>query len=307
VSSSSASPPSDSQKPRIPSPLQALLVWLTAALTMVGASVVVAAAAAAMVFAQGQNAAQTFMDPAKSPLTTSSTWIAVGTLANELAVVATLAVWWLILKPEAKSVFPLGRPAVLGVMGALFVVFGLAPLAEAAGELTHHLIGNEVTASLIVVNAARNATPWGMVLLLFALAVMPALAEEALFRGLLTAPFEHRFVLGVIVPSVLFGIFHLEPTQIAGTVILGVGFALARLCTGTLLTSAITHAVYNASVVVTVRYSDAVAEHQLDWRAVGAGAALAALGGLLLWRERRLLVARRSGGRPDLPSWTTFG
>jgi membrane protease YdiL (CAAX protease family) len=298
--------PSDPGGPRIPSPLQALLVWLTAAVTMVGASLMVAALAAAVVLARGQDAARALMDPTRSPLTTSTGWIALGTLANELAVVATLGVWWFILRPERRVVLPLGRPAVLGVIGALLVVFGLAPLAEAAGELTHRLIGNEVTSSLIVVNAARNATPGGLVLLLFALAVMPAIAEEALFRGLLTAPFEQRFALGLFVPSVLFGIFHLEPTQVAGTVILGVGFGLARLCTGTLVTGAIVHAVYNGAVVITVRYSDAVAEHQLDWRPIAAGVSLALLGAGLLWRERRLLLAKRVGGRPDLPSWSTF-
>jgi len=291
---------------RIPSPLQAFLIWLSAAVTMVAASLAVVAAAAASEVAQGKNPAQLLVDPAKSPLTTSATWIALGTIVNELAVVATLAVWWFILRPERRAVLPVGRPAVLGVFGALCLVFGLAPLAETAGELTHRLIGNQVTASLIVVNAAHDATPATLALLLFAIAILPALAEEALFRGVLTAAFERHFVIALIVPSVLFGLFHLEPTQIAGTIILGVGFALARLCTGTLATSAIAHAIYNASVVISVRYSDSIAQQKLDWRPVLAGAALAALGGVLLWRERRLLVARRLGVRPVLPSWSRF-
>jgi membrane protease YdiL (CAAX protease family) len=270
---------------------------------MVAASLGVAIAAGLSAAASGASPTQTLADPAKSPLVNSPTWISVGTIANEAAVVGTLLFWWWVLKPQREAVLPLGRPSLLGVVGAVLAVFGLAPLAEVAGELTHRLLGNEVTASHIVVNAARGASGAGVLLLFFSVAVLPALAEEALFRGLLTAPFEKRFVLGLVVPSVLFGLFHLEPTQVAGTIVLGVGFAAARLCTGTLLTGAIAHLLYNGAVVLAVRYSDAMAERELAWPPVLVGLGLAGLGSLLLWRERRVLLARRSGARVAMPSW----
>jgi len=270
---------------------------------MVGASLGVAVAAGVSAAASGASATQTLTDPAKSPLINSPTWISIGTIANETAVIGTLVLWGWLLKPEPKTVFPLSRPSLLGVVGALLAVFGLAPLAEVAGEMTHRLLGNEVTASHIVVNAARGASGAGLVLLFFSVAVLPALAEEALFRGLLTAPFEKRFVAGLIVPSILFGLFHLEPTQVAGTIVLGIGFAAARLCTGTLVAGAIAHLLYNGSVVLAVRYSDAMAERELNWIPVAIGLVLATCGALLLRRERRFLLARRAGGRVPLPSW----
>ena len=288
---------------RIPSPLQALLIWVTAAVAILGAGLGVASAAAASVAAAGQNPVTVLGDPKTSPLVNSATWIAIGTLANELAVLVTLAVWLWLLRTPLRIALPLGRPSLLGVIGAVLVVFGLAPLAEVMGELMHRLLGHDVTASRIVVNAARGASGPGLVLLLFALGVMPAVAEEAMFRGLITVPFERRFGLGLVVPSVLFGLFHLEPTQIAGTVVLGFGFAAARLCTGTLLAPAIAHLVYNTTVVLTVRFSDALVERKLDVVPVMVGVLLALGGAALLWRERRVLVARLAGGRATMPSW----
>lgn len=288
---------------RIPSPLQALLIWVTAAIAILGAGLGVASAAAATAAVSGQNPMLALGDPKTSPLINDPYWIAGGTIANEVAVLLTLGFWLWVLKTPLRIALPLGRPSLLGVLGAVLVVFGLAPLAEVMGELMHRLTAQDVTASRIVVNAARGASGSGVVLLVFALGVMPALAEEALFRGLITLPFERRFALGLVVPSFLFGLFHLEPTQIAGTVVLGVGFAAGRLCTGTLVTSVLAHLVYNTTVVLTVRYSDALVERQLDVVPVVVGLGLALGGGLLLWRERRVLVARYAGTREPMPSW----
>ena len=292
-----------SNSERIPSPLQALLVWLTAAVGIVASGLLVAAAAAGVVAAAGGDPVAVLGDAKTSPLTNSTGWIAGGTFANELAVLIVLGAWLWILKPPLRLALPLGRPTVLGVVGALLLVFGVAPVAEVMGELVHRLTRNETTASWIVVNAARNASGVGIVALVIALGVMPAIAEEALFRGLIPLPFARSFAWAVIAPSVLFGLFHLEPTQMAGTIVLGGAFAAGRLCTGTLVTSVIAHFVYNTTVVLTVRYTDALVERELDAVPVVVGLVIASGGALLLWRERRMLQARAAGGRASMPSW----
>jgi membrane protease YdiL (CAAX protease family) len=302
-STGDSAPETEADDARIPSVLQVLSIWLTAAMGILAAGLATAAVAAATSAAVGKSAIEALADPKTSPLVNSSTWISLGTVANEAAVLITLGVWLWLLKTPLRLALPLTRPSVLGVLGAVLLVFGLAPLAEVMGDLVHRLSGQSLTASRIVVNAARGATGPGVVLLVFGLGAMPALAEEALFRGLLTAPFERRFLLGLSVPSVLFGMFHLEPTQIAGTIVLGVAFAAARLCTGSLVTSMIAHFVYNTTVLLTVRYSDVLVERQLHLAPVLVGFGVAAVGAALLWRERRGLVAVREGGRASLPSW----
>jgi membrane protease YdiL (CAAX protease family) len=286
---------------RIPSPLQALLMWVTSAMAVVAAGFATAAVLALVMAARGQSPAKVLGNIEHSPLINDPTWIAAGTLANELAVVGAVILWMKLLKTPRPLLLPMARPSVLGVLAALLVVFGLAPLAEVAGELMRRLLNPDVTASRLVINAAKNASTGGLVFLLFGLAVMPALAEEALFRGLLTAPFERRFLLGLTIPSVLFGLFHLEPTQVAGTIILGVGFAAARLCTGTLVTGMIAHFVYNAAVIVTVRFTEATEHHEISAVPVLGGLGLCLVGALLLFRERRVLTTAEL--RVSRPSW----
>ncbi len=286
---------------RIPSPLQALLVWVTSAVAVIAAGFATAAVLAALIAAKGQSPVKVLGNLEKSPLINDPAWIAGGTVANELAVVAAVLIWMKLLKTPRSVALPIGLPSVLGVIGALLVVFGLAPLAELAGELTRRVLNPEVTASRLVMNAAHNANTAGLVFLLFGLAVMPALAEEALFRGLLTLPFEHRFALGLVVPSVLFGLFHLEPTQVAGTIVLGIGFGAARLCTGTLITGVIAHFIYNGAVIITVRYTVSDNQHELAFWPVIGGLVLVVGGALLLGRERRQILS--TGRRPTLPSW----
>ena len=160
---------------RIPSPLHAFLAWLTAAFALVVASLSMAAAAAASVAARGGDPVKVLGDPQRSPLVAEPLWIALGTLANELATLTTVGIWWLWLRPPRRAVLPLSTPSAGGLLGALLVVFGLAPLAEVAGELVHRVVQNDITASKVVIAAARGSTPGQFALILVCLALLPAI------------------------------------------------------------------------------------------------------------------------------------
>ncbi len=271
-----------------PTPLHALAIWFSSAVVLILAGLVVGLVAAGQVSAQGGNPAEVLMDPERSPLFNNPTWIALGTLTNELAVAGALLAWWFLLRPKRELVFPMLRPTPRGVAGALLVTFGAAPWAQAAGELVHRIVQNDITASKIVIAAARGASGGELVFLLFCISVMPALVEESLFRGMLTAAFRRSFWVALTVPSILFGLFHLEPTQAAGTILLGMAFALARLCTGSLSAAMIAHGVYNATVILMVRYSEDVAESRITLGPLLVGAALVVAGASLLMREMKL-------------------
>jgi membrane protease YdiL (CAAX protease family) len=291
-----ANPPEDwitvEPPPRIPSVLQAGAIWVTAALAMLAAGVGVAATAAAFANERGASAAQLLSDPLHSPLLTSPIWIAVGTAANELAVLLVLVGWCVALRPTPKLAFPLARTTPLAIIGALLVVFGLTPLAEVFAMVADRWFGSEITATRIITQAAKRAGPAELALLLVSVAVLPAIVEEGMFRGLLTASFaRHSRLAALIIPSLLFGIIHIEPTQVAATTVLGIGFALTRLYTGSLVPCVIAHGVYNAAVVIAVRSSEAALD---ETRAISAipllvGSALVVAGIYLL---------RRSGGSP---------
>jgi membrane protease YdiL (CAAX protease family) len=262
------------------------LVWLVALIAVVVSGLGVGATAAVLAVRAGlpvDRALSLVTDPHSSPLATSSTWIAVSIVVNELAVALTLALWMWRYRPHLGHVFPLGQPTLRTIFAGLMIAFGFGPLAEFAGELVLRWLPRDVNAERLVVAVSRNASSGGIVGVLFAAAVLPALVEELMFRGLITRAFEKRsHAAMVLIPSILFGLFHLEPTQIAGTIVLGVAFGLTRLYSGSLVPSMVAHAAYNAVVILDVRFAGRIGDHVLHFGRVGAGLGVAALGTLLM-------------------------
>jgi membrane protease YdiL (CAAX protease family) len=267
---------------RIPSPLQAGVLWLFAMVLVVGAGMAVGAVAAFAAIREGLPAARAFAllsDPKSSPLVTSPTWISISVLSSEA--VLALLVWRFLRRHRLslREVCPLGLPSLRDLSGAMLCVFGLSPLSGLLAELVRRNLPREVNAETMVVALAKNVTPGELVAVVLATAVVPAIFEELLFRGVLTRAFLGRgTLLALFVPSAMFGIFHLEPTQAAGTFVLGFGFAIARLYTDSVLTSILCHLVYNAYVLIDVYAGGQVGNTELHFGRVGLGLLVSALG-----------------------------
>jgi membrane protease YdiL (CAAX protease family) len=269
-----------------------MVVWVASGAVMFVVSLAVATIAAAVAVATGVDP-KLLADPRTSPVFTSALWVALGTAPVQLALVVSLigAIWF--LKPARVEVLPLGRPRFASLLGGVLVVFGLWPFAGVAAELVQRVLHTDLTASRIIVLAARDANLWELVLLHVTLAVMPAIGEESMFRGFITAPFLRGSRLaGIFVPAVLFGVFHLEPVQAAGTMVLGVGFGLARVYSGSVLPGALAHCLYNASVITLARLGVDSDEHAAPWWVFVAGSAVFAVGFALLVAAQR---AQRDG------------
>jgi membrane protease YdiL (CAAX protease family) len=156
-----------------------------------------------------------------------------------------------------STVFPLRVPGIASLLGALLVVLGLTPVADLVHALASRLIESEigVQAPVMLERALAGAGPVHLVTVVLGFALVPALVEESLFRGLVTAAHRHSFWGALFAPAVLFGLIHLEPAQAAGTMVLGLAFGLARLFSGSLLTAIFAHAAYNTVVIVTTHMS----------------------------------------------------
>lgn len=262
-----------------------LLVFCTAALTGLVAGV------------ELRDLKALLSDPAGSPLVSSPGWIVFGVAANEAALLLALAYWIRHCRVPWRMAVPVGRPPRLALAAALALVFGLAPFAELASYGAGWLTGEAAPATEALTLAAHNATHAELGLLVLSVAGLPALAEEALFRGFVTEPFLRiSKASAIFFPSLMFGLFHLDPVQAAGTFVLGIGFALARLMTGSVVAAMVAHAAYNAAVVLAVRFSTEPDEPAIKWNALLAGAALLVLAAVLYARDRRSrrLLARRS-------------
>jgi membrane protease YdiL (CAAX protease family) len=210
-----------------------------------------------------------------------------GTLANELAVGAVLGAYLWLRRQHRPVLVPLAAPTARGLLGTFLVVLGAVPWADVMAVLVERWTGRRSDAVAIVNSAVRGAGVTGMIGLVVALALVPAMVEEALFRGVITAGFQRSRVEALLAPSLLFGAFHLEPQQAAATAVLGIAFGLGRLCTGTVLGAMGAHAAYNTGVLLLTRLVGPPAESRISWPIVAFGTVTFAVG---CW----LLAARRA-------------
>src|SRR5262245_57642321 len=98
----------------------------------------VGALATAIAVSQGIKPADAFAlisDPLASPLVTSPSWIALSIAINELTVLVLIVLWRRRLRLPYSAVVPLAKPTLRAALGGVLLPFGLAPLAEVAGEL----------------------------------------------------------------------------------------------------------------------------------------------------------------------------
>lgn len=297
-----------SREPRPPSPAEAALAWLLGIALVVVVGLGVGGVAALIAISEGLTPERAFAlisDPDVSPLVKSPAWISASIALNELTVVCLMLLWWRRLRAPFGTIVPLSRFSVRAGAGAVLLPFGFAPLAEVFAELVYRALPERVTSEHVVVAVARGTDGSSLALVLLAAALLPALVEEAMFRGFVTTAFQrYSPLVAIVVPSVMFGTFHLEPTQAAGTTVLGMAFGLVRLYTGSVWPCMLSHFAYNAGVILEARWIDPADDHLIHWGRVGFGLLLAMAAYVLLvgdlWRRHLARLSLRPpapGGR----------
>ncbi len=271
---------------RLPSPRQAIFAWLVGLALLQLAGLVVVVAAAAIGSAEGLRADAAWallIDPISSPLVTSPSWIALNISLNELFLVVLMFFWRRRARLPLRSLVPMRRFSFRALIGAVLLPFGFAPLAELFGEFVFRTLKLGLPADHLVTTLARGTSPELFALTVVAVAFVPAVVEEALFRGFITVSFA-RFspLVKLLVPSILFGVFHLEPTQVAGTIVLGVAFGLVRLYTSSIWPCMLSHFAYNTGILLEARWLERVDTHVISWGRVGLGLGLAVAAYVLL-------------------------
>lgn len=178
-----------------------------------------------------------------------------------------------------RPVKPLVWPAVLvGAPSAALVAMGLFQLVSPALPLSDKS-AEELGKALF---------PEGMPLwqLAVALAVLPPICEELLFRGALLHGLRKRLgPVGLcVVVGLLFGIFHLALFRLVTTSFLGVILTAVALMTGSVFPGILWHAINNAIPLLVMKFGRDIAEPPLWSYAVAA--VLLALSLLVIWKSR---------------------
>lgn len=87
---------------------------------------------------------------------------------------------------------------------------------------------------------------------LFHIAVVPAFAEEVLFRGYILRAFEKSggIIFALILSSLIFSLFHLQLTNVLPLATLGLVMGLLTWLSGSIWPAAVAHLVNNGSAVI---------------------------------------------------------
>jgi membrane protease YdiL (CAAX protease family) len=141
-----------------------------------------------------------------------------------------------------------------------------------------------------VTQIVQRASVPELLLLGFALTLVPACVEELLFRGLLQGALAGApRVVVLALPALLFGAFHLDWAQGTATFVLGLGFGFLRMTTRSLVAPIVAHATYNLVVLLSMHWmSPAESPAHQSFAVLFGALAVSAACAIVLERYRRI-------------------
>lgn len=165
-------------------------------------------------------------------------------------------------KPERKSfmrfrTYP-NTGVIVGITAVLFVIVqptvwyvgylnSLLPVPEVMEQMQksqYELIEGFLTSDGVLLMA------------LFNIALVPAICEEVMFRGYVQSAFEKSWGVwpAILVSGLLFGLFHIQLTNLLPLATLGILLALVTWLSGSLLPAIAAHFINNGSAVLLATY-----------------------------------------------------
>ncbi|WP_022834297.1 CPBP family intramembrane glutamic endopeptidase [Salisaeta longa] len=146
------------------------------------------------------------------------------------------------------------------VGGALAGLVALTPVVQWLGQVNQSLPlpdalrALEQTQLQLIAQVLNSGLGVGFNLVM--LAVVPALCEELIFRGYAQRQFERAFgaVGGIVVVGLLFGMYHVRPSQFLPLALLGIYLAYLTWRTGSLWPAIAVHFANNAFAVAAAEY-----------------------------------------------------
>lgn len=193
------------------------------------------------------------------PLQTASpVW---GLCATELLMLATAVVGCFALGQRPSEVFPMKKPKLRQIFGVLVLYIAMYIMSLAAISLVSIIAPEQVLETNSgLSDIFAGITPAARLIIV---AVMPAVCEEAIHRGLIMhflKPLGKYWAIMLIV-GVQFGIFHFDGVRFLNTAIAGAMIAYIMLKTDNLLLCMLIHFINNfPSVFISSSESSGTAE-----------------------------------------------
>ena len=173
-------------------------------------------------------------------------------LASELALlVVSLLVPLVAAKPVRESLGLTAASLPVVVLAGLGTVM-LGPIGDRAMSVFSELFPKLTLGVVPSLHELALRLPLAWLWPSFAL--LPGMAEELLFRGVLQRSFERK-ALGIAVAGSAFALFHVDPVHVIGVLPLGVflSWVAARSCTTVTI---VAHVLNNSIAVLAIRHAE---------------------------------------------------
>ncbi|MEJ2055711.1 MAG: CPBP family intramembrane metalloprotease, partial [Calditrichaceae bacterium] len=152
------------------------------------------------------------------------------------------------------EVLPLKKVSAVQFITVLLTAVGLSIVLSDLDNLIRMLIPMPDFIEKIFSDLLSNES--GLLISLFTIVLVAAFSEEFLFRGLFFQGYEERYgsTKAIFYTALMFGLFHMNPWQFSGAVILGAVYAWWFVLTRNLWLCVLGHGFNNLISVLGVRY-----------------------------------------------------
>ena len=169
----------------------------------------------------------------------------------EIILLIPALIYVIVLKPKTVDGVSLEVVSPLTTILTVVLTFLVMPLVMFINSLSSLFVENGVDGTL---TSVVNENPLWLNLVVIAL--LPAVVEEFIFRGLIFNGYKRRNpLMAIILSAVLFGLIHMNINQFSYAFVIGLIFGLMAYATGSLLPSIMSHFIINGTSVVITHIS----------------------------------------------------
>ena len=152
----------------------------------------------------------------------------------------------LVLRPKTVEGVSMGVVSLVTTILTVVLTFLIMPLVMFINSLTSLFAENSV--DTVLTHIVNNNPLW---LNLLIIALLPAVVEEFIFRGLIFNGYKRRNpFMAILLSAALFGLIHMNINQFSYAFAIGVIFGFMVYATGSLLPSILSHFIINGTSVV---------------------------------------------------------
>lgn len=176
-------------------------------------------------------------------------WKIYGLIATEAMFLIIALLYAVIFRIPIKEMFPVKKFKARDFFGSFFLSVGGALIGLVSLAVVGILIPSSLESGDVQAISEFSSGSMGYVMTIFAMAVMPAICEEAIQRGAIIANFRtiKKDWIIVLIMGLFFGIFHLSVLRFINTAIMGASLSYIVVKKNNMVLSSLMHFLINFS------------------------------------------------------------